>query len=340
MILIALTRNIKFLLLVSFVALVGCNKSEPVENEVLCPLRISIQYEADDYLCVGPDGAKLDGRKSGLSIDKDSKIRYVVRVFPIKGTTTSTQWVDECYIYKKISEGYNHELSLDLKPGNYEIMVWSDLSQTDVNHSVYDVDDFSDIVLLKEYQGGNDYQDAFRGSAKVDLSGEDDMEYSLSIVMQRPLAKFEFISTDLAEFVSREMNRQKAKSSNNGVNLADYTVKFYYVGFVPTAYSIYSDRPSDSRTDVMFSSSLEKISESDVSLGSDYVFVNNKTSAITIQVGVYDLEKTLVSLTSSIKVPLNRNFCTVMSGSFLIQKSSGGIQLDPNYSGDFKIELQ
>ena len=333
-------RNIKLVLLVSFIALVGCSKSDPVENEILRPLRIELKYEADDYLCVGPDGEKLDGTKSGMNINKDSKIRYVVRVFPVKGTTVSTQWVDERCFYRKISEGYNHSLNIELKPGNYQIMVWSDLIQSDVNHCVYDADDFSDIVLLKEYHVGNDCQDAFRGSSRVNLSEVVDVEQTLCIEMQRPLAKFEFISTDLTEFISREMNRQEAKLANGSINLDDYKVVFYYVGFVPTAYSIYSDRPSDSRTDVMFTSSLEKISESNVSLGSDYVFVNNKASAITIQVGVYDLKNTLVSLTSPIKVPLNRNFCTVMSGSFLIQKSSGGIQLDLEYSGDFKIELQ
>ena len=137
-------------MLVSFIALAGCDKSGPVENEILRPLRIELKYEADDYLCVDRNGESVDWTKSAVSIDKDNKIRYIVRVFPINGTTTADQWVEEYCFYKKVSEGYNHALNIDLKPGNYEIMVWSDLIQPDINHSVYDVDDFSDIVLFEE----------------------------------------------------------------------------------------------------------------------------------------------------------------------------------------------
>jgi hypothetical protein len=60
---------------------------------------------------------------------------------------------------------------------------------------------------------------------------------------------------------------------------------------------------------------------------------------VTVRVGVYDLEGKQVSLTSSIKVPLQRNECTVKSGSFLTSKSSDGINIDKELDGNHNIEF-
>ena len=166
--------------------------------------------------------------------------------------------------------------------------------------------------------------------------------------MQRPLAKFEFVTNDVVEFIDKESTRIASKANGNksasaddtptrAVNIEDYKVVFYYVGFMPHAYSMYTDKPVDSSTGVMFESTLKKLSDSEASMGFDYVFVNGKKSAVTVQIGIYDNEGTQLSLTEPIEVPLKRSHHTIMTGMFLMSEGSGGVTINPDFDGDHNL---
>ena len=79
---------------------------------------------------------------------------------------------------------------------------------------------------------------------------------------------------------------------------------------MPHAYSMHTDKPVDSSTGVMFESTLKKLSESEASMGFDYVFVNGKKSAVTVQIGIYDNEGT---------------------------QASGGVTINPDFDGDHNL---
>ena len=106
---------------------------------------------------------------------------------------------------------------------------------------------------------------------------------------------------------------------------------------MPHAYSIYTDKPVDSSTGVMFESTLRKLSESEATMGFDYVFVNGKESAVTVQIGIYDNEGTQLSLTEPIEVPLKRSHHTILSGMFLMSEASGGVTINPDFDGDHNL---
>ena len=112
---------------------------------------------------------------------------------------------------------------------------------------------------------------------------------------------------------------------------------FYYVGFMPNTYSMHTDKPVDSSTGVMFESTLKKLSESEASIGFDYVFVNGKESAVTVQIGIYDNEGTQLSLTEPIEVPLKRSQHTVMTSMFLMSEASGGVTINPDFDGEHNL---
>lgn len=174
------------------------------------------------------------------------------------------------------------------------------------------------------------------------------MPDTLDVAMQRPLAKFEFVTNDVVEFIDKESTRIASKAYGNkpasaddtptrAVNIEDYKVRFYYVGFMPHAYSMYTDKPVDSSTGVMFESSLKKLSDSEASMGFDYVFVNGRKSAVTVQIGIYDNGGTQLSLTEPIEVPLKRNHHTIMTGMFLMSEASGGVTINPDFDGDHNL---
>ncbi len=281
------------------------------------------------------------------------RIRYIVRAYPVSSKQRALHEYSQEFVFEKdIADGYDHSATFDLAPGDYEIMVWADLVKYDGDTPFYNPDNFAEIALHGEHQGNNDHRDAFRGTARVSLIA-DIMErepITVEINLQRPLAKYEFITTDLTEFINKEQTRADAKSKAQGetksddnavaetrVNIEDYKVVFYYVGFMPNAYSMFTDKPVDSAIGVLFESKLNSLNETEASVGFDYVFVNGTESAVTVQIGIYDNEGTQLSLTEPIKVPLRRSHHTIMRGMFLMSEASGGVSINPDFDGDYNL---
>ncbi len=299
-------------------------------------------YDDDDVHEVGLGGKYQNIHKQGV-------VRYIIRAYPkSERQHIMSEHVEEFVFTRDIAGGYDSDFVLDLAPGNYTIMVWSDFIRYSDDPYFYNADDFSEITIQGEHCGNNDYREAFRGMADVILP-DDAVEHEtivLNVGMQRPLAKYEFITTDLAEFINKEQTRADAKSkaqSDNGddvttrVNIEDYRVVFYYVGFMPNAYSMFTDKPVDAATGVLFESTLKRLGETEASVGFDYVFVNGTESAVMVQIGVYDNEGALLSMTDPIRVPLKRSRHTIMRGMFLSSKASGGVSINPNFSGDHNL---
>lgn len=259
-------------------------------------------------------------------------------------------YVQEFVFTKDIAEGYDHEVTLDVLPGNYNVMVWSDLVKTSGDTHFHNADNFAEIMLQGDHKGNTNHRDAFRGTNNISLVADimERLPDTLNVAMQRPLAKFEFVTNDVEEFIDKESVRVASKANGNksasaddtptrAVNIEDYKVVFYYVGFMPHAYSMYTDKPVDSSTGVMFESTLKKLSDSEASMGFDYVFVNGKKSAVTVQIGIYDNEGTQLSLTEPIEVPLKRSHHTIMTGMFLMSEASGGVTINPDFDGDHNL---
>lgn len=347
-------RKILYLIIcLPILLLSACDVHEWPETPEFVKLHLRLNYETDmtewEHLY---DGTSVIEQGLGETYDNHrdyGKIRYIVRAYPISEKQRTMQdYTQEFVFTKDIAEGYDHEVTLDVLPGNYNFMVWSDIVQHGGDTYFHDKTNFAEITLQGEHQGNNDYRDAFRGSGNVTLIADiiERVPDTLDIAMQRPLAKYEFITTDLTEFINKEQTRADAKSkaqSTDGedvttkVSKEDYKVVFYYVGFMPNAYSLFTDKPVDSATGVLFESTLNSLSETEASVGFDYVFVNGTESAVTIQIGIYDNEGTQLSLTEPIKVPLRCSHHTIMRGMFLMSETSGGISINPEFDGDYNL---
>lgn len=347
-------RKILYLIIcLPLLLLSACDVHEWPETPEFVKLHLRLNYETDmtewEHLY---DGTSVIEQGLGETYDNHrdyGKIRYIVRTYPVsEKMRTTSDYTQEFVFTKDISEGYDHEVTLDLLPGNYNVMVWSDLVQTSSDSHFHNADNFAEITLQGDHKGNNDYRDAFRGTNNITLVADiiERVPDTLDIAMQRPLAKYEFITTDLTEFINKEQTRADAKSkaqSTDGedvttkVSIEDYKVVFYYVGFMPNAYSLFTDKPVDSATGVLFESTLNSLSETEASVGFDYVFVNGTESAVTVQIGIYDNEGTQLSLTEPIKVPLRRSHHTIMRGMFLMSETSGGISINPEFDGDYNL---
>lgn len=338
---------------ITMAILTACDVHEWPETSEFVKCHLRLHYETDmtewkhRY-----DGSKVIEQGYGNTYDNHrshGKIRYIVRTYPVsEKMRTASDYTQEFVFTKDISEGYDHEVTLNLLPGNYNVMVWSDLVQTSGETHFYDATNFAEIKLQGNHEGNNDHRDAFRGSNNITLEADfiDHISDTLDITMQRPLAKFEFIATDLQEFIDREIELLKKEAATRGdipptrVNTDDYHVVFYYSGYMPHAYNMNTDKPVDSKMGVLFESELGILNEKEASLGFDYVFVNGNNAGVSVQIGLYDKTDRQLALSEPIDVPLRRNHHTVLKGSFLMQQASGGITINPAFDGNLNIEIE
>lgn len=331
----------------------ACDVHEWPDTAGSVELRLRLNYDAGmtewKHLY---DGTSVIEQGKGETYDNRreyGKMRYVVRACPVSKEVSAAQGnVREFVFTKDVAEGYDNELSINLQPGRYNIIVWSDLVESEGDAGFYNADDFSGIVLQGSHRGNTDYRDAFRGTGQVELSaGITAGTYgTLDIAMQRPLAKFEVITNDVKEFVAKETaNMEKEAAAKGGdaptrVDIDDYRVVFQYAGYMPTTYNMNTDKPVDAEAGVSFESKLDMLNEDEASLGFDYVFVNGGDAGVTVQIAVYGKEGSMLARSEPIDVPLRRNHHTIINGSFLMRQASGGITINPDFDGDHNIVIE
>lgn len=284
-------------------------------------------YQNNQVIAQGGDVTYVNALNSGT-------IRYIIRVYQNGYTSfinpsSANSFIKEITLTRNLSQGYDYATDIELPQGDYKIMVWSDLAEGADSPYFYNPQNFAEIKLMGTYRGNTNYRDAFRGTGDIRLVSDilANQPDTLSISMQRPLAKYEFITNDLKDFITKE----------SVVDTEDYNVVFLYAGFMPNTYNMFSDSPTDSYSGVMTGSRLNVLNANEASLGFDYVFTGLQPTSILIQIGLYDNQQRQVALSEPINVPLKRGFHTILKGSFLMQQTSGGIYIKPEFDGNHNI---
>ena len=315
-----------YLAFVAIQILSACSKAdaEGISKDVSTNVSVNLTYELKEYLY---DGSGVsENNLSGQN--ENSQIRYIVRAYPVSKGKVSSSFTKEVVANKSVGLGFNNNISIDLPTGEYELMIWSDIVEN--GHIFHNAANFEEISLQGIHEGNNPNRDAFRGSSRIVVK---DSDMNCTVKMERPLARFNLISDDLFDFISRQ------SEDNPSVDLDDYSVVVSYVGYMPSAYSMIADKAVDASTGVQFNSSCEQVNDSEVFLGYDYVFANESNTAVTIQVALFDKIGKCVSSSKSVKVNLRRNHCTILKGKFMSSDSSDGIKIETKYDGSYNIKL-
>lgn len=272
------------------------------------------------------------------AIDEEYNVRHIVKVFDAEAEGAEARM--ELYHFEFINDNIaelNTTITLSILPGNYNFVVWSDYVKADNNASLhYDTNNFEEIALQGEtHIGGDDFRDAFRGDVISEVS---DSVVEATIEMGRPMAKFNFVSVDVEDFIVKVASED---ITPNGVDidLTEYKAVFHYQGFMPYSYNMFTDKPADAKTGVKFETSLRRLSDSEAELGFDYVFVNGNESTMVVSVEIYDSQNRLISSFKPIDVPLVRSKLTTVKARFLTSEAEGGVTIIPDYDGEHNIEI-
>ena len=325
---------------------------EPTPADVIVNLDFDTQLP--QYKVLNEEGTRAshDGR--------DYDIRYTIVAYRL---LQDGSYAEEPFLLKVFSKDEIDELDatfrFSIDEGSYRFYVWTDfvLAGTQSDY-FYNTTNFRRISLQGTHEGNNDFRDAFSGSAdlKVIRRGSKETPSTVTVQMRRPLAKFEFITTDLQEFITKtieamirkeeaEAAAKAGETKSEGdtktpvVDLEKYTVVFFYSGYMPNAYNMMEGKPCDSATGVKFSSAIRAIDNHDARLGFDYVFVNGEESSVMVTVALYDEEGTQLSISRQIEVPIKRSMLTTVRGSFLMQNTGGGVAIDPGFEDEFNIYI-
>ena len=273
--------------------------------------------------------------------------RYQLRIHPADGKGGFL--MDSCLSYSfshSQLQALDYRLPLEIVPGKYRFRAWADfVEKGQLDDAFYDTADFEAITLREPHEGGTDYRDAFRGTLDAEVfPAEVKPEQELNIQMERPLARFRFVATDLKEF--EELRLREAEKNGDltstppPIDLSKYKVLIAYSGFYPTVYNLATDELIDVRTGVNFSIVPRKIAEEEVDLGFDYMFIGQQESGANVSLSIYDNKGKLVAGVSGIEVPLRRGLLTTVRGKFLTARSSGDVSIDPSFDGEFNVPVQ
>ena len=244
-------------------------------------------------------------------------------------------------------------LELSLEAGEYDFFVWADYVESgSLTDKYYDTGDFNSVTLISRdsHAGSEEHRDAFRGFASatvlplVDVETDTVPGNEVRVPMQRPMGRYEFISTDADLFLERVAKARGlalfAGTSAAGIDLGEFRVVFSYNAFMPCTFNLFTDKPSDSWTGVRYESRLELTGEG-IAMGFDYIFVNGAETLMNLRVDVYDAAGELVASVPSVEVPVVRGRLTLVKGEFLTSYGSGGVAVNPGFDGpDYNVEIK
>ena len=264
-------------------------------------------------------------------------------------------------VTKSVTAQPDLRIETQLEEGAYRFIVWTDFVDAGTQeHKFFRTDDFSEVALLtSEYAGSTEFRDAFRGRADAAIAKPaQEGPIVVPVPMTRPQARYSFVSTDLTEFMTRVQalreSREHSASQDAGasqdadpadeptrsIDLDDFRVVVHYAGYVPSSFNLFTDQTADASTGVQFESRITRTSDSEASLGFDYVLVNEGEASVKVSLEVYGRDGTQLSATNPFDIPLMRGRHTIVRGNFLTSEASGGIGIDPGFDGDWNYPVQ
>lgn len=313
-----------------------------------------------------------------LRAQQQHKVRYIVNVYKANDEGTfSRKAIEQITLYASSLAEKLPPIRLQLLPGKYRFITWADYVLSSSSQATYyDVSQFEEIKMLHDeeglYQGNTLWRDAFIGQADAEVEPLENG--SLTIEMERPLAKYRFITTDLEEFIQQAIEREQAKAEEKAlqdaiaaselsataadsaqqhtepkvntkgdtrsVDLNKFQVRMVYPMFVPCSFNAFTNKPADSWTAQQYEGKITQLSETEAELGFDFVFVNGSEAKITVGLALYDSDGELISSIDPITLPIKRSRLTTVRGKFLTSHTSSSVGINPSFDGEYNIEIK
>lgn len=266
-------------------------------------------------------------QKNSRAAGDELKLRAVIEVYN-KGTDTRVLRKEE-FVTATATEGI-YTSTLQLTPGNYDVRLWADYTTDSRTDNHYITTDTKSIKILgkDQYQGNTDTRDAFTKAFGLTVRNSDQSE---AITMYRPLAKYRLVANDVAKY-----NQLRAECKYPA--LEDLKISIVYEGFLPCAYNVSTQRPSDSDGGYGYASALSQQSDEAVTVGKDFILVNGEQSFVTVTILFKDASGKTISGINGVRIDYHAGQLTTVTGNFFTA-GVGGVRIDTNWSGDYEVNF-
>lgn len=317
----------------------ACDVHEWPDEAPLVPLYVELEHETD------VDTLEVPFSRAPNS-DSRHHIRYSIRAYPLDELGNYSREATREFVFtRNLDEELDNRFFLEIPAGSYRLTAWTDYVVNDTLDHYYDTYGFHEIMLQGAHQGNTHMRDAFRGAQDIVLE-TGVMELiadTFKLDMQRPMGSFEFVCTDLQDFIDKEVRELKQNSrvdvDESDIHLEDYKVMLYYAGFMPNTFNALTDKAIDSSTGVRFASKLTPLNKEEASMGFDYVFVNSDESSVVMNIGLFNKDGKQLAMVTNVNVPLKRDQHTILRGKFLMADSDGGVSINPEFDGEHNIVI-
>ena len=322
--------------------LTGCDKTvlEFPENEGVDPTLVN----ANLSLAIDPkiEPYEQTGRSEGEVIDAYD-VRWIVEVFRDEiGGELAERRVLGC---EPAADGHHTiHTSLALHAARYHVVAWMDyVDNGSVDDKYYTIPSLSSISVpaAGNYIGDEDHKDTYVARQEIDLKAHRDRwneTVDVTVTLQRPMAKIEFIATDIDKFLDELAARHSEITGSVADDLLSQTpdlstirVQVDYAGYFPSGFNAYTNKPNDARTGMWFECNMTPLTNKEAHLASDYIFVNGSESAVKVDLTIRDSEGNLLNRIEGIDVPIVRGKLTTIRDEFLTRDYAPGIGIDPGF---------
>ena len=184
-------------------ALSSCDVHEfPAEEPGKQSITLNLEFRTEMPLHQTVEYTRSGGASTNAG---DYDIRYQIRVYK---TDNEGEPLSDAYTLitgtKDDVTDLNHSVDIEFEKGNYRFLVWADyVDGGKEEDKFYATGDFKERTLAGESHCGNNvFRDAFRGEALAAVTPGNDAAQEITVGMERPLARFQFVTTDLETFIT------------------------------------------------------------------------------------------------------------------------------------------
>lgn len=327
---------------------IGCDRTvlEFPENGGVDPTLVNVNLT----LAIDPKIEPYVSARSGAEGPELHDVRWIVEFFRDEiGGEPVERRVLTC---EKAPDGrHSIRTSLALHAALYQVVAWMDYVDCgSAADKYYTVNSLSSICVPEagDYIGDEDHKDTYVARQAIDLRGYRDwwnVVVDETVTLLRPMAKIEFITTDIDKFLEDLASRRlKAGTVSDELlsenpDLSTIRVQVEYAGYFPSGFNAYTNKPNDARTGMSFGCSMKPLTDKEARLASDYIFVNGSESAVKVNLLIRDAEGHLLNEVGGIDVPIVRGKLTTIRDEFLTRDYAPGIGIDPGFDGEIDIVI-
>ncbi len=220
------------------------------------------------------------------------------------------------------------EMKFTLTNGTYDARIWSDYTYNIKEDLYYNTSKTDNIHILSKspYIGNSDYKDAAAKAVTISTDTPNN-----PVELKRPFAKYQIVATDVEEY-------EAMKDRRGYPNIADLDIEIIYEMYFPDAYNMTTGELSGSDTGYQFDSRTSDPTATEVTLATDYVFVNGASSSVTVTIHIKDAEGETISKVMGNKFEYKAAHLPTISGNFLTA-GKGGIDIDTSWGPDINVEF-